>query len=127
MAAIRNIRLSAKKETGTGNRWQITVNYDAHFSQHEVDTYEFRDGFVLKEDDSGSWFGGSDDRLTGVVAVSRFNPNARVVPRTLTHTISGDTLDTELGEEELYVVVRLRNLDLNWLYTERSSKLYLSP
>ncbi|HEU4843073.1 MAG TPA: hypothetical protein VFT05_02310 [Burkholderiaceae bacterium] len=33
--------------------------------------------------------------------------------------ISGDTLATELGSEELYPIVRLRNLDLNLLYPQK--------
>ena len=68
-----------------------------------------------------------NDKLTGVVAVSVFNPTASPTKRKLTITISGDTLDTELGQEEIFVVVRLRNLDLNILYTKTSNVLHLSP
>jgi len=124
MADIADIRLSATKVTGGGNNWDITVRYNARFSQFEFQTgnFDFRDGFVLWEDDPFS-----DDQLTGVVAVSVFNPNGPVVARTLTHRISGDTLDTELGQEELYAIVRLRNLGLNLLYTAKSPTLNLSP
>lgn len=124
MASITDIRLSATKVTGAGNNWDITVRYNARFSSFEWQTgnFNFRDGFVLWEDDVFS-----DDQLTGVVAVSVFNPNAAVVARTLTHRINGDTLDTEWGQEELYAIVRLRNIDLNILYTERSPTLRISP
>jgi hypothetical protein len=124
MADITNITLSATKVTGGGNNWDITVKYNARFSQFEFQTgnFDFRDGFVLWEDDPFS-----DDQLTGVVAVSVFNPNTAVVARTMTHRINGDTLDTELGQEELYAIVRLRNLGLNLLYTAKSPILKLSP
>lgn len=125
MASITNIRLSATKVTGAGNNWDVTVKYDAHFSQYEHQTanFRFRDGFVLWESDRVT----RDDQLTGVVAVSVFNPNAAVVTRTLTHRIDADTLDTEWGREELYAIVRLRNIDLDVLYTGRSPILKLSP
>jgi hypothetical protein len=124
MASITNISLSATKVTGAGNNWDVTVRYNANFSTFEWQTgnFTFRDGFVLWEEDP-IW----DDKLTGVVAVSTFNPNAAVVTRTLTHRISGSTLNTEWGQEELYARVRLRNVDLNILYTKKSSTLNLSP
>lgn len=129
MATINHPKLFATKIPGTNN-WDMTVKYTAQFSQFEVTTgnFTFRDGFVLWEDDSGSVFGGGDDQLTGVVAVSTFNPSARTMNRTLTFRIDGDKLDTELGQEELYAIVRLRNIDLNVLVTRRTTpNLALSP
>jgi hypothetical protein len=123
MASINNIKLAAKKVTGAGDRWEITVSYDAVFSKFEVEHFTFRDGFVLKEEDSLS----GDDTLTGVVGVSVFNPPSSPVKRVMKAVIDGDTLDTELGQEELYAVVRLRNLDLNVLHTKKSPILHLSP
>jgi hypothetical protein len=122
MATIKNIKLSATKTSGAGDTWRLTVTYDAVFSKFEVENFNFRDGFVVWEDDIFS-----DDQLTGVVGISVFNPTTTTVKRTMTATISGDTLDTELGQEELYVVVRLRNLDLNILQTKKSANLSLSP
>ncbi len=125
MASIANVRLSAKKSTGAGNNWDITVKYTAKFSEYEWKTanFKFKDGFMLWESDTFS-----DDRLTGVVSGSVFNPNAATVERTLTHHISGSTLNTEWGEEELYVVVRLQNIDLNLpLYTRKSGILDIDP
>lgn len=130
MADITNIQMTASKVTGSGNNWDITVSYDAVFSNYEWKTanFNFRDGFVLMESDAGEIFGGSDDQLTGVVAVSSFNPNEPKVRRVMKLRISGDTLDTELGAEELYPVVRLRNLDLNLLYPPKKGPiLQLNP
>jgi hypothetical protein len=122
MASITNIKLSATKVTGGGDNWKLTVTYDAVFSKFEIDNFNFRDGFIVWEDDPFD-----DDKLTGVVAVSVFNPTGSPTKRTMTTTISADTLDTELGDEEIYVFVRLRNLDLNILYTKKSGVLHLSP
>ncbi len=130
MADITNIQTTASKASGAGNNWDITVTYDAVFSQYEWKTanFTFRDGFILMESDQGEIFGGADDQLTGIVAVSTFNPNEPKVRRVMKLRISGDTLDTELGSEELYPVVRLRNLDLNLLYPQKKGGiLHLNP
>jgi hypothetical protein len=122
MASITNIVFSATKSTTSGDNWKLTVTYDAVFSAFELANFTFRDGFEVWEDDPIN-----DDKLTGVVAVSTFNPSVSPTRRTLTTTISGDTLDTELGQEELYTIVRLRNLDLNVLQTKKSNILQLKP
>jgi hypothetical protein len=122
MASITNIVLSATKTTGAGDTWRLTATYDAVFSKFELDAFTYRDGFVVWEDDPFD-----NDKLTGVVGVSVFNPTTSPTKRTITTTISGDTLDTELGEEEIFVIVRLRNLDLNILQTKKSNTLHLKP
>jgi hypothetical protein len=124
MASISNIKLSAAKATGAGNTWDLTVTYDANFSPFEVANFNFRDGFVVWEEDD---WPNPDDQLTGVVGVTQFNPTATPTRRTMRHRISGSTLDTEWFGEEIYVVVRLRNLDLNLLYTKKSGVLHLNP
>ena len=124
MASISNIKLSATKQTGGGNNWKLTVTYDAIFSPFEIANFTYRDGFEVWEQDD---WPNPDDHLTGVVGVSSFNPTASPTRRTMTHIISGSTLDTEWFGEELYVIVRLRNLDLNLLVTRTSSNLHLNP
>jgi len=125
MASISNIKLSATKTTGTGNKWKLTVTYDANFSKFEVTNFKFRDGFVVWEKDKPP---DPDDQLTGVEGVSQFNPTATLTKRTMTHTIDGFTLDTEgFKGEELYVVVWLRNIDVNVLFKQRSPVLHLNP
>lgn len=113
MASITKTKISAQKSSDSGNVWDITVEYDAIFSSWELNeaNFSFRDGFVLWEDDDFS-----DDLLTGVVGVSVFNPTTSPTHRKMSVRIDGGTLDTELGEEELYAQVRLRNLQLNLLY-----------
>jgi hypothetical protein len=124
MAVIDRIRLSANRVRGAGGRWDVTVRYTARFSPFEVNggQFTFRDGFVLEEDDPLL-----HDPLTGVVAVSTFNPTDTEVERTLTHRIDRGPLDGELGPDELFAVVRLRNVDLNLVTTGQSSPVRLSP
>ena len=51
----------------------------------------------------------SDDQITGWVGASNFNPAENSVTRDLTAVVNGDDLDTELGGEEIYARIRLRN------------------
>jgi hypothetical protein len=66
-------------------------------------------------------------RSQGYVAVSTFNPSTTSVTRTLTHDISGDDLDTELGGEEIKVRARLRNVSLNFPIHRWSGTIGLAP
>lgn len=124
MANITDVKLSAKKSTGSGNNWDICVDYIATFSRVEWQTanYTFRDCFQLWEADP-IW----DDELTGWVACSNFNPAAASVKRTLCRKISADTLDTEWGKEEIYAKVRLLNVDLTIAYYKNSPQLKINP
>lgn len=129
MANVRNVRLTAAKTAGAGNNWVITVTYRAEFSQQEWSTsnYNFRDSFQLWESDAGEFPDSTDDAITGNVAASTFNPNAATVNRTLTININADTLNNDwFGDERLYAVVLLRNLDLNIRYRGRSQILTLA-
>jgi hypothetical protein len=124
MAKIDGIRLSASRVSEARSVWDVTVRYTACFSPFEVDgaPFTFRDGFVLKEDDP--LFA---DQLTEVVAVSTFNPTGTAVERTLTHRIDRGPLDGELGADELFAIVRLRNVDLNLVTTGQSDPVSLNP
>lgn len=127
MAKIKNVKLSAAKATGQGNMWVLTVTYDAEFSSYEVANFNFRDGFVVWERDPAP---NPDDRLTGLVGISEFNPTVTPTKRTMKHTISGATLNTEQGVhdvEELYVEVAITNLDLDISTTQKSITLHLNP
>src|SRR5215207_6831050 len=118
MAQILNPTMTATK-LASGDNWRINVTYTAQFSEFEIKNFRYRDGFVLWEDDPFD-----NDQLTGVVSVSTFDPSTQSVVRNMQFTISGDTLDTELGQEELFSVVRLRNLDLNILLTRKTNTLH---
>ena len=121
MAAINNINLSVQQLSG--NKWKFTVTYIASFSQFEVNNFTFRDGFEIWEDDTSV-----DDKITGLVGGSTFKPTNTQVLRTLVYEISGDSLDTELGAEEIYVRVKLRAVDINTSGIEKNSKaINLSP
>jgi len=90
-----------------GNTWTLKVKYTATFTNQEKDpplNYVFRDSVQIWEDDPFS-----DDQITGWVGASNFNPSENAVVRTLTAVVNGDDLDTELGGEEIYARIRLRN------------------
>jgi hypothetical protein len=123
MASIDNIVLAATKSTASGNNWKITVNYDAKFGTFEHENFKFRDGFVVKEKDDGD----TVEILTGVVGVDEFDPSGPVVHRTMTAMVNAVKLDTEDDAEDIFVQVRLRNLDLNILQTKNSKILLLNP
>ncbi|MEX0267632.1 hypothetical protein AB3R30_00685 [Leptolyngbyaceae cyanobacterium UHCC 1019] len=105
------------------------MKYTARFSQQEWSTsnYNFRDSFQLWEEDNGEFLDSTDDAITGHVAASTFNPSAAIVNQTLTYNINGDTLNNDLlGDERLYAVVRLRNMDLNIRHQGKSQILVLA-
>jgi len=90
-----------------GNTWTLRVKYTATFTNQEKDpplNYVFRDSVQIWEDDPFS-----DDQITGWVGASNFNPSENSVVRNLTAVVNGDDLDTELGGEEIYARIRLRN------------------
>lgn len=90
-----------------GNTWTLRVTYTATFTNQEKDAplnYTFRDSIRIMESDTFS-----DDSVTGWVSASNFNPSANSVQRTLTAVVSGNDLDTELGGEEIYAKVQIRN------------------
>jgi hypothetical protein len=102
---ITNIQpISASK---SGNTWTLRVTYTATFTNQEKDAplnYTFRDSIRIMEDDPFD-----DDNVTGWVSATNFNPGANSVVRHLTAVVNGDDLDTELGGEEIYAKIRLRN------------------
>lgn len=123
MATITNVgNLSAQQLPG--NNWKLTVTYDASFSDREVrDRYQYRDSFVVWEEDSSI-----PDRITGRRSVGTFTPSARTVRRTLTTQVTGDMLDTELGAEEIYVFIHLENQDIGVEFEpKRSATINIAP
>ena len=106
-----------------GNQWRLSVTYTATFSAFEVANFNFRDAIQVWEDDPFD-----DDKLTGWRNDANFNPGAASVVRTKTTTVSGDTLDTELGGEEIFMKIRLYNVDLNTPPVVKSSgNINLAP
>jgi hypothetical protein len=124
MAEIRNLVLSATKATTSGNTWRLTVQYDCELKDKELKfDFDYEDWFEVWEDDVFN-----DDKLTGKVGRSVFDPSTNLVKRTLTTTIDGSKLNTEIGREEIYVKVFLKNDTLNYPpLCKRSNTLYLKP
>ena len=90
-----------------GRTWTLRVTYTATFTNQEKDAplnYTFRDSIRIMESDTFS-----DDSVTGWVSASNFNPSINSVQRTLTAVVNGNDLDTELGGEEIYAKVQIRN------------------
>jgi len=121
MAEIKNIELRA---TETSSKiWKLTVKYDCVLTEKELGLdFDYKDWFEVWEDDLDL-----DNKLTGKVGVSVFDPSTKITKRTLTANISASTLNTELfGTEEIYVKVYLKNTTLNIQYpTKESGLLYL--
>lgn len=93
--------------TKSGNTWTLKVTYTATFTNQEKDpplNYTFRDSIQIWE-----WDRFGDDQITGWVSARNFNPSTNSVERTLTAVVNGDDLDTELGGEEIYAKIKLRN------------------
>jgi hypothetical protein len=122
MANITNIQPPIAQKLD-GNQWRLSVTYTATFSQFEVDNFNFRDCIQVWENDPFN-----DDQLTGWRNCTNFNPPARSIQRTKTTVVSGSTLDTELGAEEIYLKIRLQNIDLNTPpIVKNSSDINLAP
>jgi hypothetical protein len=121
---ITNIKpISAQK---TGSNWLLTVKYTATFSSEEATThnYTFRDAISIREEDDTS----GDDVVTGFLAASNFNPSGLSVQRTLVAKVSEEDLDTELGGEEIYARIRLRNLTTSGVPLEKNTaRIFLAP
>ena len=91
----------------SGNVWTLKATYTATFTDQEKNpplNYIFRDAIQIRESDAIK-----DDNITGLVSASNFNPTTNSVQRTLTAVVNGDDLDTELGGEEIYAKIQLRN------------------
>jgi hypothetical protein len=115
---IGPVSLSAQQLSS--NKWRLTVRYTASFSPQEVNpplNFDFRDGFQIWEDDPVMMIRSQD--------TWRSRPSTRHAD--LTHDISGDDLDTELGGEEIKVRVRLRNVSLNFPIHRWSGTIGLAP
>jgi len=110
----------------SGNMWTLRVTYTAAFTNQEVAqplNYTFRDSIQIWEDDVLR-----NDKITGWVGASNFNPASASVVRTLTAVVNGDDLDTELGGEEIFAKIRLRNFTTGGVPQERNTaNINLAP
>jgi hypothetical protein len=121
--SISNIKVSV--EQPSSNLWRFTVLYDATFSQFEVDNFTFLEGFEIWEEDTFD-----DDQVTRLVGKVQFNPSKiQELKRKLVAEVSGTTLDTELGAEEIYVKVKVENLTVPGLLpaVKNSKTINLAP
>jgi hypothetical protein len=109
-----------------GSLWTLKATYTATFTNEEKNAplnYTFRDSVQIMESDTFS-----DDNVTGWVSASNFNPSTNSVQRTLTTVVKGDDLDTELGGEEIYAKIQLRNFTTGGVaIVKKTSIINLSP
>ena len=110
----------------SGSLWTLRVTYTATFTDQEKNpplNYTFRDSIQIWESDTFS-----DDQITGWVTASNFNPSTNSVQRTLTTVVKGDDLDTELGGEEIYAKIQLRNFTTGGVpQVKKTAIINLSP
>lgn len=87
--------------------WTLKISYTLRFTNDEVNgPLEFEDSVRLREEDDTS----GDDVITNWATPFVFNPTQEFEPVTWTFTaISSSELDTELGGEEIYGQVFIRN------------------
>lgn len=121
---ITNIQpLSASQ---SGNVWTLKATYTATFTDQEKNpplNYIFRDSIQIRESDTFS-----DDNITGFVSANNFNPSTNSVQRTLTVVVNGSDLDTELGGEEIYAKIQLRNFTTGGVpLVRKTAVINLSP
>jgi hypothetical protein len=120
MASVSNVNVSVKKQTGS-SLWTVTVKYNANFTNFEKSSgMQFKERVRLWEADPNT------DNLLKTVWGGLFDPATNTVARTITFTIGEGTLDTEWGEEELYIKVNLWNASLGiWSGSGMSGTLHL--
>lgn len=110
----------------SGSLWTLRVTYTATFTDQEKNpplNYTFRDSIQIRESDTFS-----DDNITGFISASNFNPSTNSVQRTLTAVVKGDDLDTELGGEEVYAKIQLRNFTTGGVpLVRKTAVINLSP
>lgn len=120
MASVNSVNFSVKKQTGS-SLWTVTVKYNANFTNFEKTSgMQFKERVRLWEDDP------FDNDLLKTVWGGLFDPSTNTVPRTITFTIGEGKLDTEWGEEELFVKVNIWNASLGlWTGSGQSGTLHL--
>jgi hypothetical protein len=118
--------IQAIQASQSGNTWTLVVRYTATFTNQEKDpplNYTFRDSIRIREDDPFV-----DDTITGWISASNFNPSTNSVVRTLTAVVNGNDLDTELGGEEIYAQIQLRNFTTGGVaIIRKTANINLSP
>ena len=120
MASVNNVNFSTTKQTGS-SLWKVTVKYNAKFTDFEKNSgMTFKERVRLWEDDP------FDNDLLKTVWGGVFDPAANTVARTITFNIGEGKLDTEWGEEELFVKVNIFNVSLGiWAGSGQSGTLHL--
>lgn len=112
MASVRDVKLSVTKSNDSQPIWLVNVSYTAKFNPPELTGFKFREKFILREDDSGEIFNGADDVIKTQWG-KEFDPSKAEVQREISFKVPESDLDTEGGEERLYVQVRLYNTSFN--------------
>jgi hypothetical protein len=105
--------------------WEIAISYTARFDRAEFEgPVEFEDTVRLREEDDTS----ADDVIYDWATPDVFNPTQEFVPATWTyHSVPSDDLDTELGGEEIYGQVSLRNRSTGQVIQANTTILNISP
>lgn len=90
----------------SGDIWTFRLKYRATFTQSEVNAgFTFADSARLREEDDGA-----DDVVVNWFREEPWVPNDTIDDWTWTIRVHEDHVDTELGGEEIYGQIALRNV-----------------
>jgi hypothetical protein len=126
MVALGNAGLSGSQ---AGEHWTLTVTFDVQFNPGELgQNFVYGDRIDFYEHDSGLTFG--DDHLGGLAEEQFTKPagGGNTLARRAVRSFHEDTLDTEWGGEEIYAVIKVRNVTTSGAFVElRTPRLNISP
>ena len=105
MARIGNDRFFERGERRPDGTWIFTISYTVHFGPFELGK-AFNDAVKIWEHDPSD-----DDRISAYPVPDRFVATASSVFRKKQLTLPAHVVDTEVGREEVYAWIWLRNAD----------------
>ncbi|UUU37462.1 hypothetical protein [Streptomyces sp. NBC_00162] len=103
MAQIANDRIVERANKRSDGSWEFLITYTVNFDAFEIGRF-FHDSVKVWEEDSSD-----DDQVTAYAPVETFSASGPSVFRRKQFTAQGDALNTELGDEEIYAWIWIRD------------------
>ncbi|MEU6666006.1 hypothetical protein [Streptomyces sp. NPDC046727] len=103
MARIANDRIVESAFPRSDGSWEFLITYTVHFEPFEIGLF-FNDSVKIWEEDTSD-----DDQITAYAPVETFHASGPSVFRRKRFTAQADALDTEVGKEEIYAWIWLRD------------------
>ncbi|MBT2408768.1 MULTISPECIES: hypothetical protein [unclassified Streptomyces] len=114
-ASVTGVTITPRQ---AGDRWTISIGYSLSFTAFETrNQFPFETWVDLWEQDS------DDDDL--VLRGKHVSTSASSQSRTATFRTNSDTLDTELGAEEIYARAFVKNLETGQVFQQSSLRVQL--